>query len=118
MFDIGFSELVIIGILALLVLGPRRLPTAARFAGMWVRKARAQWFSLKSEFERELADEQMRDTLESEKNILSDELREIDDGLRSISGAVSQTQNELREAAEPNAESKSKPDTPRDEQTK
>ena len=43
MFDIGFSELLVIAVVALLVLGPERLPTAARFAGLWVRKARAQW---------------------------------------------------------------------------
>jgi sec-independent protein translocase protein TatB len=43
MFDIGFSELLIIAVVALLVLGPERLPRAARLAGMWVRRARAQW---------------------------------------------------------------------------
>ena len=41
MFDIGFSELLVIAVVALLVLGPERLPKAARFAGLWVRKARA-----------------------------------------------------------------------------
>ena len=51
MFDVGFSELLIIAVVALLVLGPERLPKAARFAGLWVRKARAQWYSVKSELE-------------------------------------------------------------------
>ena len=44
----------IIAVVALLVLGPERLPKAARLAGLWVRKARAQWYSVKSELEREL----------------------------------------------------------------
>ncbi|MCJ1888528.1 Sec-independent protein translocase protein TatB, partial [Pseudomonas sp. LA21] len=40
MFDIGFSELLVIAVVALVVLGPERLPKAARFAGLWVRRAR------------------------------------------------------------------------------
>jgi sec-independent protein translocase protein TatB len=60
MFDIGFSELLIIAVVALVVLGPERLPKAARFAGLWVRKARAQWYSVKSEFEREMAADELK----------------------------------------------------------
>ncbi|MFY2762659.1 Sec-independent protein translocase protein TatB [Arenimonas sp. MALMAid1274] len=63
MFDIGFSELLVIAVVALLVLGPERLPKAARFAGLWVRKARAQWYSVKSEFEREMAADEMKRSL-------------------------------------------------------
>lgn len=63
MFDVGFSEIVLIGIVALVVLGPERLPKAARFAGLWVRRARAQWHSVKSELERELAAEELKRNL-------------------------------------------------------
>ena len=63
MFDVGFSELLIIAVVALLVLGPERLPKAARFAGLWVRRARAQWYSVKSELERELASEELKRSL-------------------------------------------------------
>ena len=63
MFDIGFSELLIIAVVALVVLGPERLPKAARFAGLWVRRARAQWYSVKSELERDLAAEELRKSL-------------------------------------------------------
>lgn len=63
MFDIGFSELLVIAVVALLVLGPERLPRAARFAGLWVRRARAQWYSVRTELETELADEEMRRSL-------------------------------------------------------
>ena len=64
MFDIGFSELLVIALVALVVLGPERLPKAARFAGLWVRRARAQWYSVKSELERELAAEDLKRSLE------------------------------------------------------
>ncbi len=63
MFDIGFSELLVIAVVALVVLGPERLPKAARFAGLWVRRARAQWDSVKQELERELEAEELKRSL-------------------------------------------------------
>ncbi|MFD0724731.1 Sec-independent protein translocase protein TatB [Lysobacter brunescens] len=75
MFDVGISELLLIGLVALIVLGPERLPKAARFAGLWVRRARAQWYSVKGELERELAAEELqrslRETREAAKDIES-----------------------------------------------
>lgn len=72
MFDIGFSELFLIAIVALVVLGPERLPKAARFAGLWVRRARAQWYSVKSELERELASEELQRTLRDTRQAVAD----------------------------------------------
>lgn len=92
MFDLGFSELLVIGVVALVVLGPERLPKAARFAGLWVRKARAQWYSVKSEFERELADEDLRKAISDPARDLrkqADELkRELDVTSRSAAEAL------------------------------
>jgi sec-independent protein translocase protein TatB len=79
MFDIGFSELFLVGLVALVVLGPERLPKAARFAGLWVRRARAQWYSVRSELERELAVEELRRELRDGQQAVA----EIDAGLRS-----------------------------------
>lgn len=70
MFDLGFSELFFIAIVALIVLGPERLPKAARFAGLWIRRARTQWQSVKSEFENEIADEQLRNALKQTREDL------------------------------------------------
>lgn len=78
MFDIGFGELLIIAIVALVVLGPEKLPKAARFAGLWVRRARAQWASVKSELERDLAAEELRKSM----NDTRDAMRGIDDSVR------------------------------------
>jgi sec-independent protein translocase protein TatB len=72
MFDIGFSELVVIALVALVVLGPERLPRAARFAGLWVRRARAHWYSVKSELEQELAADELRRSLRETKDALRD----------------------------------------------
>ena len=79
MFDVGFSELLVIAVVALLVLGPERLPKAARFAGLWVRRARAQWNSVKSEFERDLASDDLKRSLRETQ----DSLREAQDSLRN-----------------------------------
>jgi sec-independent protein translocase protein TatB len=79
MFDIGFSELLVIALVALVVLGPERLPKAARMAGMWLRRARLQWQAVKSELENELADEDMRRSILRAR----DELREAQDALRA-----------------------------------
>ncbi len=72
MFDIGFSELFLIAVVALLVLGPERLPKAARFAGLWVRRARAQWYSVRSELERELATEELQRSLRDTRQAVTD----------------------------------------------
>lgn len=72
MFDIGFSELFLTAIVALVVLGPERLPKAARFAGLWVRRARAQWYSVKSELERELASEELQRTMRDTRQAVAD----------------------------------------------
>jgi sec-independent protein translocase protein TatB len=71
MFDIGFSELLLVAVVALVVLGPERLPRAARFAGLWVRRARAQWFAVKSELERELAAEELQRSLRETRGAMA-----------------------------------------------
>lgn len=55
MFDVSFVELMVIGVVGLLVLGPERLPGAARTVGSFVRKARQGWNSVRGEFERQIA---------------------------------------------------------------
>jgi sec-independent protein translocase protein TatB len=60
MFDIGTGELGLIAVIALLVLGPERLPGAARTAGALLRKARQSWNNVRDEIERELAAEELK----------------------------------------------------------
>lgn len=97
MFDIGFSELLVVAVVALLVLGPERLPRAARFTGLWVRRARAQWYSVKSELENELADDELRRSLRRTQ----DELREARDRLRASGDLVQREFAQLDPAATP-----------------
>lgn len=67
MFDIGFSELLLVGLVALLVLGPERLPVAARMAGLWIGRLKRSFNSIKSEVEREIGADEIRRQLHNEQ---------------------------------------------------
>lgn len=66
MFDIGFWELMIIGVVALVVIGPERLPGVARTAGMWLGKARKMVVSVKHDIDRELKAEELKRIIEEQ----------------------------------------------------
>jgi len=95
MFDIGFSELVVIAVVALIVLGPERLPRAARFAGLWIRRARAQWYSVKSELERELAAEDIKRSMAE----AGAGLREVDTHIRTAGQEVLRQVDDIHKQA-------------------
>jgi sec-independent protein translocase protein TatB len=60
MFDIGFSEMVIIAVVALVVLGPERLPKVARQAGQWMGKLQRYVADVKSDINRQMELEELR----------------------------------------------------------
>ncbi|MDO5504903.1 MAG: Sec-independent protein translocase protein TatB [Pseudoxanthomonas suwonensis] len=100
MFEVSFPELVILAVVALLVLGPERLPRAARFVGLWVRKARAQWFAVKGEFEREMAADELRRSLQQAREVAEDVRGSLQDTARQADAAVRETGSRLRAAGE------------------
>jgi len=84
MFELGWIEIGLIGVIALVVLGPERLPKAARFAGLWVRKARAQWFTVKAELERELAADELKAALREQRDGLENAARQVREDLQAL----------------------------------
>jgi sec-independent protein translocase protein TatB len=80
MFDIGFSEIVLIMVIALIVVGPERLPRLARSTGLWIGKIRSLVASVKAEIDHELAAEELRKTLAKQAEI--PELEEIIEPVR------------------------------------
>ncbi|MGZ4959858.1 MAG: Sec-independent protein translocase protein TatB [Methylomonas sp.] len=79
MFEVGFSELLMVGLVALLVIGPERLPKAARIAGFWVGKARGTVAGLKAEITQELYAEDLRQQLAA-----GEVTRVIEDGVAAM----------------------------------
>ena len=66
MFDIGFAELLVIGVVALLVIGPERLPGTIRTASLWLNRIRRGFNEIKQEVQQELHnDSVMRDLRET-----------------------------------------------------
>ena len=69
MFDIGFPELLLVGLVALLVFGPDRLPGAARMAGLWVGRLKRSFNAIKQEVEREIGADEIRRQLHNEETM-------------------------------------------------
>ncbi len=101
MFELSFGKMALIAVVALLVLGPERLPAAARTAGALLRRARNSWQSVRTEIERELAAEDI-------KRSIHDTAREVD-----FREDVRQAADQFRDAV--NGEPP-KPQPPADEQ--
>jgi len=76
MFDAGFTEVMVIAVIALLVIGPERLPEVAAKVGGWIGKAKAFISTTKADIEREFQASEMRDILSEQKKEI-EELRQM-----------------------------------------
>lgn len=102
MFDLSLVELAVIGLVALLVLGPQRLPRAARTVGLYVRKARASWYAVKADIERELAADELKRSLkageEAAKKTGESIRRDVDAARRAAADTAKSVRSEVRGA--------------------
>lgn len=80
MFDMGLTEMLLIGIVALVVIGPERLPGVARTAGKYVGRLKRFMTSVKADVEQELRADELR-------QILADQQKELDSLKDTISDA-------------------------------
>ncbi|MGA9334927.1 MAG: Sec-independent protein translocase protein TatB [Rudaea sp.] len=101
MFDIGMGEIGLIGVVALLVLGPERLPGAARTAGALLRKARQSWQSVRAEVERELAADELRNSIKRNAEGMKSDAGNINAALRDVVNAASMHRAEPTQAPGP-----------------
>jgi sec-independent protein translocase protein TatB len=90
MFDMGFLEFSLIGIIALIVLGPERLPKAARRVGLWVAKAKQGFESVKTEIDRELKVQELQQQIKAQK----DQLKK-DSGFDELKSSLEETKGVL-----------------------
>ena len=112
-FDIGFPELLVITLVALLVIGPERLPQTVRTVSLWVGRLRRSFLKLRQEIEAEIgAEEVKQQLLEDAKGVkqIGDTVREVADELKS---AAREGDDELRRAKQ----SHNTPPLPPDEAT-
>ncbi|KPA94928.1 Sec-independent protein translocase protein TatB, partial [Pseudomonas asplenii] len=103
MFGISFSELLLVGLVALLVLGPERLPGAARTAGLWVGRLKRSFNAIKQEVEREIGADEIRRQLHNE-HILS-----LEQEARKILSPVQEPAPQAQPQSPPVAESVTQP---------
>ena len=90
MFDIGFWELALIGVVALLVVGPDRLPALARTVGLWVGKIRRYVSTVRDDIEREIQADELRSMLSK-----SDELNPLKDIIDETTSSISEANKEI-----------------------
>jgi sec-independent protein translocase protein TatB len=76
MFDIGFSELMLVGMIGLIILGPERLPKAARTVGLMIGRVKRTMSGIQQEIEQEVRNQEIREKL---KDPLSTFLNDDDD---------------------------------------
>ncbi|MFV3384278.1 MULTISPECIES: Sec-independent protein translocase protein TatB [Pseudomonas] len=102
MFDIGFTELLLVGLVALVVLGPERLPGAVRTASLWIGRIKRSFNSIKAEVEREIGADEIRRQLHNER-ILELE-REMKAMKQDILGTGSSNSPSAENSAKPTTE--------------
>lgn len=98
MFDVGFSELLLTGLIALLVIGPERLPKVARTIGLWTGRARRFLATVKEDFDRELKAEELKRMMQEQAK--SSGIHEIIEETRETVAEVKQTEYLVKAADE------------------
>lgn len=109
MFDIGFAEILIVSVVALLVLGPDKLPIAVKTCGMWIGRIKRSVTSIQHEISEELRVEELRRTTAITKEELEKELSEMRKPFKAaakdVEGAVNEAQKASSSEASPKTES-------------
>jgi sec-independent protein translocase protein TatB len=96
-FEVGFSELLLVGLVALLVFGPERLPSLARTAGHWLGRARRFLSTVKADIEQELKAEELKRIIREQQ--LNNPLHDLIEGTeKSLREAREQAEAALRPA--------------------
>ena len=94
MFDIGFTELLVIGLVALIVVGPKRLPEVARAAGRWAARLRRFVADVKQDFDRELHNaeltelRQLKQELDETRQVMEDASGKLMQDLQAVQGGA------------------------------
>ena len=91
MLDIGFSELLLVFIVGLLVLGPERLPVVVRNVSLWVGRLRRSFTAIRDEIEREIGADEIKRQIHNESIMSS-----LKDARDSVTGDLESTRQQLK----------------------
>lgn len=91
MIELSFSKLLLVAVIALIVLGPEKLPKAARMAGAMLRRARLGWESVRTEVEHELELEELRRAAKETRDGVTSVQKATTAAVASIDEAVKAT---------------------------
>lgn len=97
MFEIGFMELVMVAVVALVVVGPERLPGLARTLGAWLGRARGFLNNVKADIDRELKAEELKRILEQQAKIANPVHQIIEETKASLTETTSVAEKTLAE---------------------
>ena len=89
MFDIGFPELVVVSLVALLVIGPKKLPETIRTISLWIGRIQRSFASIRREIESEVGADEIRQRLHNEG--IMKELKETKKTLQQAGKGVNAT---------------------------
>ena len=98
MFDIGFAELLLIGVVGLLVVGPEQLPGAVRTVLAWVNRFRRSFDQIRTEVRRELHNDEIMQKLKAESQALEQQVR---DTTQSMEREIAAIGTEASESLQP-----------------
>src|SRR3954462_14830737 len=106
MFDIGFSELLVIGVVALIVIGPEKLPRVARTVGVLAGRLQRYVADVKAVINREIELEELRKMRDSMQQAASEFQSSVQSKVSKTEAALNQTAAELNQAVEDVAKDK------------
>ena len=90
MFDIGFTELIIIAVVSLLVIGPERLPSAIRTASLWLNRIKRGFSDIKREVEQEIHNDAVLQELRKTGQDLKTEAENISSDIKQVTDPLDQ----------------------------
>lgn len=100
MFDIGWSELIVIGVVALIAIGPKELPGVLRMVGQWMGKARRMASEFQSQFQEAMREAEVADMKKqfddvtaaasnlASGNVLTSAVKDVEDALKLDTSAI------------------------------
>ena len=97
MFDIGFPELLVVSIVALLVIGPDKLPETLRALFLWVGRLRRSLTNIRADIENEIGADDIRQQLHNES--IMKELKETRQQLQRVVNQTDEALTEIKQAS-------------------